>query len=104
MTPIEGMYELFERTPATRHMVILRRADHLHFLDDAEQLHETFRSTPMSGELAWIPKAMSPIAELSSGEQAHLFARGLAVCHMDAFLRGKPEAHALLAGDLEAEL
>ncbi len=32
--PLAGMYALFERTPATKRMVILRRADHLHFIDD----------------------------------------------------------------------
>jgi len=32
--PLSGMYELFERTPATKKMVILRRADHLHFMDN----------------------------------------------------------------------
>ena len=35
------MYELFERTPATKKMVILRRADHAHFMDQVEQLHES---------------------------------------------------------------
>jgi predicted dienelactone hydrolase len=102
--PLDGMYELFERTPAAKRMVILRRADHLHFMDDAEQLHEAVRAMPFTGELAWIPKEMRPIAELCSGEQAHLFARGLTLGHLDATLRGQEEAREFWAGDLEGEL
>jgi predicted dienelactone hydrolase len=102
--PLHGMYEIFERTPATKQMVILRRADHMHFMDNVEQLHETVRAAAWHGELAWLPKEMRPIAELCSGEQAHLFVRGLTVCHMDAVLRQEEEAKQFLAGDVEAEL
>ena len=41
--PLEGMYEILERIPAAKRMVILRRADHMHFMDDVEQLHEAAR-------------------------------------------------------------
>ncbi len=104
VTPLDGMYELFERTPATRQMVILRRADHLHFMDHVEEQHEAARAMQWTGELAWIPKAMRPIAELCSGERAHLFVRGLALCHLDATLRRQEEARRFLDGDLEVEL
>jgi predicted dienelactone hydrolase len=102
--PLDGMHELFERTPATKQMVILRRADHLHFMDDVEKEHEAVRAMQFPEELAWIPKEMRPIAELCSGEKANLFARGLTLCHFDATLRRRPEAQRFLAGDLEAEL
>jgi predicted dienelactone hydrolase len=102
--PLAGMYELFERTPATKQMVILRRADHMHFMDNVEEMHETARTMTFPGELAWLPKEMRPIAELCSGEQAHLFVRGLTLCHMDAVLKRQEEAQRFLAGDLEAEL
>src|SRR5881397_2197415 len=94
--PLAGMYELFERTPATKQMVILRRADHMHFMDNVEEMHETVRAMPFTGESAWIPKGMRPIAALCSGEQAHLFVRGLTLCHMDATLRGQEEAQRFL--------
>jgi len=100
--PLAGMHEIFERTPATKHMAILRRADHYHFMDNVEELHESVRTMPWSEELAWF-KEMRPIAELSSGEQAHLFVRGLALCHMDATLRQHEGARRFLLGDLEAE-
>ena len=102
--PLEGMYELFDRTRSTRHMVILRRADHLHFMDDVEHEHETVRAMTLPGEAAWMPKAMKPIAELCSGDQANLFVRGLTLCHLDATLRGRAEAQRFLRGDIESEL
>jgi len=102
--PLAGMYELFERTPATKQMVILRRADHLHFMDNIAEKHESFRKMQWPAELAWIQKEMRPIAELCSGEQAQLFVRGLTLCHMDTMLKRQAEAQRFLAGDIQAEL
>ena len=101
--PLAGMYEIFERTPATKQIVILRRADHMHFMDNVEEMHEMVRNTQFPEELSWIQKEMRPIGELCTGEQAHLFVRGLALCHMDARLKGNEEAHRFMAGDIEAE-
>jgi predicted dienelactone hydrolase len=102
--PLTGMYELFERTPAAKQMVILRRADHAHFMDNAEEAHEAFRTMPLTAELAMIQKEMRPIDELCSGEQAHIFVRGLTLCHLDAILKQKEEAQRFLASDLEVAL
>jgi dienelactone hydrolase len=102
--PLAGMYEIFQRTPATKRMVILRRADHMHFMDNVEELHEAVRTMPWPGDLAWLPKEMLPIAQLCSGAEAHLFVRGLTVCHMDATLGREREAGRSLAGDLKAAL
>ena len=102
--PLSVMHEIYERTPASKQMVVLRRADHLHFIDDVEELHEKFRKTPFSPELAWLQRETLPIGELCSGEQAHLFIRGLTVCHMDAVLKQKKEARSFLAGDVAREL
>ena len=101
--PLGGMHELFDRTPPPRQMVMLRRADHLHFVDDVEGEHEAMRAIPATGELAWI-KQMRPITELCSGEQAHLFVRGLALAHMDATLRDHEQARRFLRADIRAEL
>jgi dienelactone hydrolase len=103
-TPLTGMYELLARTPAPRQMIILRRADHLHFIDDVEQAHEATRATSFPGEAAWIPQAMPPIGHLCTEEQAHLFVRGLTLCQLDATLRQHPQARRLLAGDVTALL
>ena len=79
--PLAGMRELFDRTRATKQMFVLRRADHGHFADEFEQ-H----------------------AEHCSAEEAHLFVRGLTLCHFDAFVNRQGKARRFLAGDVEAEL
>ena len=102
--PIAGMYELFDRTPGTKQMVVLRRADHLHFVDNVEELHEGFRTVPLSAELAAIQNEMLPITQLCSGREAHEFARSLTLAHLDANLKRRPEAQRFLTGDIDAEL
>jgi dienelactone hydrolase len=102
--PLAGMYELFERTPGSKQMVILRRADHLHFMDNVEELHQGFRTMSLSAELAAIQEEMRPITELCSGRDAHLFVRGLTLGHLDSVLKRRPEAHRFLTGDIKAEL
>lgn len=102
--PLSGMYELFERAPAPKQMVILRRADHLHFVDNVEQNHEAFRTMPMPPEVAEMQKEMLPISELCSGEQSHLWIRGLTLAHMDAVLKSRDQAREFLAADVEDAL
>ncbi len=102
--PLAGVDELFDRTPSSKRMFILRRADHQHFIDDVEEAHQAVRTATFPAEAAWIPAAMRPIAELSSGEEAHTFVRGLTLAHMDATLRGSEAADELLSGDVEAVL
>jgi dienelactone hydrolase len=102
--PLSGMFELFDRTPATKQMFILRRADHLHFIDNVEEQHEKFRAMQFPPAYSWMQREMRPIAELCSGEQAHSFIRALALSHLDAFLKQDADARRFLAGNVEAEL
>ncbi len=102
--PLDGMIELYESTPGEKRMVVLRASDHLHFMDDAESIHEAVRAMSFPPELAWLPEAMRPIGELCSVASAHAFARGLAVCHLDATLLGRAEALDLLAVRIDEEL
>jgi predicted dienelactone hydrolase len=102
--PLAGMNELFDRTPSTKQMVILRHADHAHFMDEVEELHEAFRTMPTTGDLAAIQKEMKPIAELCSGQLAHLAVRGLALCFFDAMLQRRKDAQLFLERDIESEL
>ena len=85
--PLDGIYELIERTRATKRLFVLRQSDHAHFVDNVEQEHERMRTMPASGDWAYMQKEMRPIEELCSGEQAHLFVRGLTLAHFDAGLR-----------------
>lgn len=102
--PLSGMLELFERTPGAKRMLILRRADHGHFMDHVEEGHEALRKMSWTGELAWIAREMRPITEFCSGDQAHAFARALALSHLDATLKHAGDAQHFLDGDIEAEL
>src|SRR5262249_31681341 len=98
------MYEIFERTPATKQMVILRRADHMHFMDHVKEMHEMVRNMPAPPELAYLAQEMRPIAELCSGEKAQVMVRGLTLSHMDATLKGSKEARQFLSGEFAAQL
>jgi predicted dienelactone hydrolase len=85
--PLDGMFEIFDRIPSTKkRMAILHRADHMHFVDDIEKMHEGFRTAPVPPEVVEIQKEMRPISELTSEEEAHRFVRDVTLAHFDAFL------------------
>jgi dienelactone hydrolase len=102
--PLNGVRELFDRTPGPSRMYVLRRADHQHFLDDVEGEHEALRAMTLPGEAAWIPDAMRPMSELCPGPQAHDFVRGLTLAHLDATLRGSDPAGRFLAAGADSAL
>jgi predicted dienelactone hydrolase len=103
-TPLDGVQELFGRTPGPKRMFVLSRADHLHFVDDVEREHEEFRAMTLPGDAAWIPGAMRPISELCPGSEAHDFVRGLTLAHLDASLRQSEAAERFLGTEAEAAL
>jgi hypothetical protein len=94
--PLEGVQEIFARAPAPKRMFVLRRADHQHFADDVEASHEALRAMTLPGEAAWMTAAMLPATALCPGEHGHLFARGLALAHLDSALRGNAAAEEFL--------
>ena len=102
--PLQGMLEIFERAPPPKLMATLKRADHLHFLDDAEEAHEAFRTSNLGDQYAEIQRDMRPAAQLVSGTTAHAFASGLSVAHFDATLRRSASARQFLEVDLKREL
>jgi len=102
--PLPGMYELFERTPPPKRLIVLRRADHLHFIDDVALEHESVRAMHLPGELEWLPKEMLPIAKLTSGDRAHAFVRGLSLAHLDGALKQHRAARRFLAREVEGSL
>lgn len=101
---LSDVREVFERTPGRPRMVVLRRADHQHFVDDVETVHEAVRTMELPPEAAWLSEQMRPIAELCSGDEAHRFVRGLTLAHLDASLRGVEGAAAFLDSDVAAAL
>jgi predicted dienelactone hydrolase len=103
--PLSGMHELYARTQSvTKKMVILQKADHMHFCDRVEDVHEMFRQMPHDPIFASIQPLIPPISELCGGAQANEMVRGLGLAHMDAHLRGDESAARFLAGDVAAAL
>lgn len=102
--PLQGMLEIFERAPPPKLVVTLKRADHFHFMDDTEQVHEAFRTSDLGEQNAEIQRDVRPMAQLVSGATAHAFASGLSVAHFDATLRRLPLAQQFLEGSLKQEL
>jgi hypothetical protein len=98
------MLEIFARAPSPKLMVTLKRADHLHFMDDAEEVHEAFRTSNLGEQYVEIQRDVKPAAQLVSGATAHAFASGLSVLHFDTILRCHPSARRFLEGDLKHEL
>jgi predicted dienelactone hydrolase len=104
LLPLPGMRELLDRTQSAKRMVVIRNADHMHFCDRVEEVHEMFRLMPHDPVFAPLQRLVPPIAELCPGAHAHLAIRALAVAHMDAHLRGLEPAARWLAGDVPAAL
>lgn len=102
LLPLDGMHELLGQTRPPKKMVVLRDADHMHFCDRVEEVHELFRMMPPPGEFARIAQSIPPISELCPGEHAYQLVRGLGLAHFDAHVRGSEAAARLLGGDLVA--
>ncbi len=90
--PLEGMHDLLARTPSIDRMVVLVDADHFHFCDGAEMVHDLM--TPMMGEGA------RRSSDLVPGAHAYQVTNGLGLAHFDAELRKLPEAVAFLESDV----
>ena len=85
-------------------MVVLRNADHMHFCDRPEEVHEMFRLMPQDPIFEPLRAKIPPIGELCPGAHALEAIRGLALAHFDAHLRGDENAAALAGGDVEGAL
>lgn len=103
LLPLRGMHELYARTTSPKRMVVLENADHMHFCDQIEQVHELFRTMPPP-IFDQVARAIKPIGDLCEAESAYRFVRGLGLAHMDAHVRGIEAAARFLAGDLVATL
>jgi hypothetical protein len=109
---VQDVRDLYGQLSTPKRLVVLARAGHLHFADGAETAHETLRLGYLGGEFSdpelrgeaglALGRAMRPFSELCSEADAAATARGLCLAHMDAHLRGLPDARAFLDGDLRA--
>lgn len=94
--PLEGMHDLLQRTPSVDRMVVLVDADHFHFCDGAEVVHDLM--APLMGEGARLSSDLVP------GAHAYDVTNGLGLAHFDAELRKIPEATVLLERPLDEVL
>jgi dienelactone hydrolase len=104
LLPLDGMRGLLKRAPAGTQMVILQDADHMHFCDRIEEIHEMFRLMPQDPLFQPIQSAIPPIGELCPGEHAQLTVRGMTLAHFDAHLRGSESSARFLSGDVASVL
>jgi predicted dienelactone hydrolase len=104
LLPLDGMHRLVGRTPGTTRLVVIRDADHLHFCDDVERVHELFRTMPVEPLFVPLVKGIRPIGELCPGAHAHDVVRSVGLAHFDATLKGDEAAAAFVAGDVVGAL
>jgi len=103
---INSIHDLFNRSKDPKGMIILNNADHFHFHELPEFIHEMIRSQPelLFGDTPvskWIKETMLPFTELCPGKNAEDFLRGLGLAHMDAHLKSNQTAADWLKGDIE---
>jgi len=112
VVPVEGVRDLHRKLREPRRLAILRGAGHVHFGDNPEVEHESFRAAcasndyPVGGEhsidFPAIAAATPPFSELCPAEHGEAVVRGLCVAHMDAHLKALPAARDYLNGDVAA--
>lgn len=100
--PLDGIDELFDRTQASKRMAVLSPADHMHFCDRAEEIHELFRMTPQPWPFSTVAGAVLPISELCPADHAYQWVRALGLAHFDSVFRPGRGAEEFLSGDLAA--
>lgn len=104
---LEDVRELFANLAEPKRLVVLKRAGHLHWADNAEEMHETLRLRYLSGEFPdpeidgpAVGRAFRPFAELCPAEHATETMRGLTLAHFEASLMASAEAKAFLQDGL----
>jgi predicted dienelactone hydrolase len=95
--PLAGMRDLHGRIRQPRTTVVLKNADHFHFQDHVELVHDMTKRISPANEVS----EMKDAADLCPGEKANTFTRGLGLAHFDANLRANDRAVDLLNGDIK---
>jgi predicted dienelactone hydrolase len=96
--PLASMPALYDPVRSQKRMVVIERADHMHFCDAVERIHEMFRMLP---RVEGVPSSANslPIAALAPGEHGYVTVRGLTLAHFDAYLNGDDAAREFLVDD-----
>jgi predicted dienelactone hydrolase len=104
LLPLEGVRELFARIRDPKRMIVLEAADHLHFLDNIEMMHEAFRTMPAPALFGDRNRLVPPLAELCAPAHAYAFVRGAGLAHLDAHVARREEARRYLEHELSDAL
>lgn len=112
--PLEGMQDLYDRSPEPRATVVLLKGDHFHFNDNIAQSHDGFKmimggmASTMDGQegiaMQEMLAKMKPSSELAPAEHAYDLINGLGLAHFDAELKDLKEAGHFLSNDLALTL
>lgn len=100
IVPVDGVRACYAGIRAPKKMVVIHRADHMHFCDQAERMHEFVRAMPV--RFVDLVTEMAPFGELVPAEPAADVVRGLTLAHLDAFLAEDRDAKSFLSADLVA--
>jgi predicted dienelactone hydrolase len=106
---LDDLRELHAALPSPKRFAVLRGAGHMHFADNAEQVHEFMRAMWSSPDLPdpenngpALAESARPFSELCPAVHAPDAMRALCLAHMDAHLKDCGEARAFLNSDLAA--
>lgn len=104
LTQFDSVKDLYRRAPSPKRSFVLRKADHMHFIDAVEEEHEVMRTSLWPEEMSYVATEMRPMEDLCAGEKAHAFASSLTLAHLDAYLLWKDEARRWLTENVSAQL
>jgi dienelactone hydrolase len=103
----DDVRDLFKRIDHPKRLAVLKGAGHIHWVDNAEFVHETMRARYASGEFpdpdldtAKLAKLMRPFSELCPASHAADSMRAIAVAQFEANLKEDDDARVFLGRNL----
>lgn len=104
---VEDLRDLHRELAVPKQFAVLAGAGHVHFNDNAEEMHESAREQWLSGQmriagmdLVALAEASRPFSQLCPAAHGGDTLRALCTSHMDTHLKGDGEARRFLTGDL----
>lgn len=104
---VEDLRDLHRELAAPKQFAVLAGAGHVHFNDDAQEMHESARELWLSGQmriagmdLVALAEASRPFSELCPAAHGGDTLRALCTGHMDTHLKGDGDARRFLTDGL----
>ncbi len=102
VVPRVGIEAASRDLPAPATLVVLAATDHMHFCDTARQIHELYRTLPVTPVPLTSP--LPPFAELIPARLGHDATAGLTLAHLEAAVLDREPARAFCAADVTIAL